>query len=50
MSYDRNPPAPLRFIEDEPVVAPIPVAFRLPTIADLVCQSTTVAAMFLRNP
>ena len=49
MSYNRNPPAPLRFVEGEPVVPGIPVAFWLPTIADLVTQSTAVAANFLEN-
>ena len=50
MGYNRNPPAPRRFIEDEPVVAPIPVALRWPTIADLVLQRTTPVEMHLVNP
>ncbi len=50
MAYDRNPPAPLRFLEGQPIIPGIPVQFHWPTIADLVLQRTAIAENFLRNP
>lgn len=49
MSYDRNPPAPTRFLQDGTVVPPIPVVFLWPTIATAVTQATAVAANFVKN-
>lgn len=50
MGYQKNPPAPHRFIDGEPVVAAVPVALRWPSLTDLVLQQTALAECFVPDP
>ena len=50
MAYNRNPPAPVRFVEGQPVVPPIPVALQWPSIAALVSQDTAPVECHLPDP
>lgn len=50
MGYVKAPPAPLRFIEGEPIVAPVPVALVWPSIAALVTQDTAPVVNFQADP
>lgn len=50
MAYNRNPPAPHRFLDNGTILPGLPVVFRWPTIADLVCGHTAPAANFVDCP